>query len=93
MICKKDGDTQKPGRTAAQLGDGRGDETDNDQRHAEGNKLAEDIFDGYNNHHQILRQDQAGDNADDDAQHQTCGKALEYLHGRPLFTAVPSSSE
>ena len=54
----------------AELGDGRRDEADDDQRHAEGDDLAEHLLDGNDDIHDRLVRHETEQNADDHAKQQ-----------------------
>ena len=88
------GHPQHPRGIGPQLDNGRGNKSDDNQRHAEGNQLVENILDGDNDlqqavQHPFLRDDQAQDHAQDHAHQQLEGQALDEFHTINLL--VPSS--
>ena len=83
-IGDNDRHAQQPGGVGAQLGDGRGDEADNNEGHAEGDELAHDVLQGNDDLHDTVRNtgpgkdrnDKAADDSDGDAQKQAKGQAV-----------------
>ena len=61
---------QQAGRVLAQLGDGRCDKADDDERDTERDELAHDVLQGNDHPHETQREDLTQDNADHDAQQQ-----------------------
>ena len=61
---------QQAGRILAQLGDGRCDKADDDERDTERDELAHDVLQGNDHPHETQREDLPQDNADHDAQQQ-----------------------
>ena len=57
------------------FGDGRGDEADDDQGHAEHDELVQHVFQSDDDGHDALRQEQAEDDAHHNADQQLQGEA------------------
>ena len=79
-IGEHDRHAQHTGSIAAHAGDGRGDKTDDDQRNAEHDQLAENELNGNNDLHCDLAEDLAEQNADRQRNEQAEGKT-----GKELF--------
>ena len=83
-IGDDDRHAQKPGGVGAQLGDGRCDEADDDQRHTEGDELTHDVLQGDDDLHDTFREHQSAENADSDTQNQAERQAAkEFFHVTP----------
>ena len=86
------GNGKHTGRVIAQLGDGRRDKTDDNQRNTEGDQLTEDIFDCDNDDHYTFRKHQSQKHTNDDTQKKSEGKAFHYFHFVVLSVCLLSMS-
>ena len=78
-IGQNHGEAEHLRGVVAHAGDGRGDKADDDQRHAEGDELAEDILQGDNDLHGALFKELAEADADGEREDQAKGEVREQL--------------
>ena len=78
-IGDHDGDKKHARGVAAHTGDRGSDKSDDDQRDAEGDQLAEDILDRNDDLHNALSEQAAEQDADGQRHDQAEGQAVEYL--------------
>lgn len=76
-IRDDDGHCQQAGGVFAQLGNGRSNEADDDQRHTEGNELTHDVLQGHHNAHGALVEQLAKDDTNKNAQQKPEGQTIE----------------
>ena len=76
-IGDDDGHCQQAGSVLAQLGDGRSNEANDDQRHTEGDELTHDVLQGHHNAHGALVEHLTKDDTNNNAQQKPEGQTIE----------------
>lgn len=82
-ICACQGNGKQPCGIGAELCNGWCDEADDDERDTECDQLAEDVFDGDDDHHDEFGNNQTCDDTDDNAKQEPGRQTFQQFHNTP----------